>query len=113
MCATRNLSGPAFSKSVTAQLSCAGADTPRGLGGNANPIPSLSQKLQLSQRNTTGAGAISVLALFNKRTNYISLYLLPLWRTAVERLMRNKKRKNLETTSTHEEEVVEIELMNL
>ena len=27
---------PAFGKSVTAQVSCAGADAPRGLGGNAN-----------------------------------------------------------------------------
>ena len=26
---------PAFGKSVTAQVSCAGADAPRGLGGNA------------------------------------------------------------------------------
>ena len=27
---------PAFGKSVTAQVSCAGADAPRGLGGNVN-----------------------------------------------------------------------------
>ena len=29
---------PAFGKSVTAQVSCAGADAPRGLGGNAKNL---------------------------------------------------------------------------